>query len=161
MFVIDEIYSHRSPSFLSFGFPKNSVYHEVFNYNILRQSESGVQDILLHRRMRKKEEVCNNANVREPEDVSLGMKKLVSLFASLAAAFGLSIFIFCIESTLVMKTKNNLLAMKPDISKDKSLKKTTVESRFGSFIQNWDNSKKIAFLKEVENYCQTKIREES
>ncbi len=128
---------HRASGFLSFGFPKNSVYHEVFNYNILRQSESGVQDILLRRRLRKKEEVCSNANEREPEDVSLGMKKLVSLFASLAAAFGLSIFIFCIESTLVIKTKNNkLLTIEPDISKDKegSLKTTAPDVRYGSLI---------------------------
>ncbi len=131
---------------------------------MLRQSESGVKDILLHRRMKKKEEVCSNTNEREPEDVSLGMKKLVSLFASLAAAFGLSIFIFCIESSLVMTTKNNFLTMDPDMSKEKKLslkKPTSVDLRFASFMYNWDNSKRAAFMAEVENYCQSKIREAS
>ncbi len=147
-------YFFRYPRLLSFGFPKHSKYKEFFDFNLLRQFEVGVQDILVHRRMREKSEICGKGNTREPKDVAIGAKKLIGLFAWMAGAFLISLIIMCLENLLALKQRGDLdhLEMKQCQENNELL------LRFGTFMVGWDEKTCQDFLSEIENYIETSIQ---
>ena len=91
----------RYPRFLSYGFPKRSPYYALFNFALMRKLESGVVGVIMERW--RKGPVCEGgdgaaSSSREPEDVALGMKKVVSVFAWLAAGFVLAAAMLAAEA---------------------------------------------------------------
>ena len=91
----------RYPRFLSYGFPKRSPYYALFNFALMRKLESGVVGVIMERW--RKGPVCEGgdgaaSSSREPEDVALGMKKVVSVFAWLAAGFVLAAGLLAAEA---------------------------------------------------------------
>ncbi len=146
------------PRLLSFGFPKTSEYRELFNYNLLRQSETGVRDILVGRSMKMSGGFCGMENDREPEDVSIGMMNMASLFFSLIVAFMFSVVLVLIEHALSLKKK----IIKPkDVERDRpmSKKESAAEMYFSPLLSNWERGKKKAFLEEVESFCHRRVKE--
>ncbi len=64
----------RYPRVSSYAFPKNSPYHAIFNYNLMRLKEAGGLQVMQERYLTGR--ICSSKlDAREPEDVSLGMKK--------------------------------------------------------------------------------------
>ncbi len=109
-------YEFSFPAKVSVAFPKNSPFHEIFNYGILKMMESGYLESMLKKHLKNSD--CYNDGRSDKEDTngnSLGLVKLSSLFVIIGAGIVLSAVTLTLETVnaTVYKTPGHLLVSKP------------------------------------------------
>ncbi len=139
----------------SYAFPKNSPYHAIFNYNLMRLKEAGGLQVLQERYLTGR--ICSSKlDTREPEDVSLGMKKIISLFGWLATGFVTALTILMIEK--LAKVQTSILHDRTAAESTCGYKEATnihvhvreqLEERLAPLTKDWNLADRIEFVGRV------------
>ena len=133
------------PAVLSMAFPKDSRYFEFFRHQIFRNFENGVMDSLRKRWTTFPSELC-----LEEGSNSLGLEKLVSLFALIASASILAVLIFVLESVLGFALSRRSKSQVTDITfKPPSSRQTIYQGQLNRIIFEFNIQDKSEFVAEV------------
>ena len=87
------------PNHLSFGFPKGSPMRPFFFHRSIKLFEAGTMDILKQRYLE------NRVEYGTEKDLSLGIEKLIGLFAIFGIGIGLAIVSLLVEFTALIGQK--------------------------------------------------------
>lgn len=88
-------YISHTPRFISYGFPKNSPYRDLFQYNVLKLQETGALALIKARNH-------HSPKCLDTREVSLGLRKLVSMFGIVALGSGLALAVFFLEKATIL-----------------------------------------------------------
>ncbi len=135
----------------SYAFKKNSPYHAIFNYNLMRFKEAGGLQILNERY--HKGRICSSKlDERKPEDISLGMKKVISLFGWLTASFVVALTILIFEKLAHSQTNKHSssyggykAATKINIKMCEQL-----ENILALLTEDWDPAERREFVERIK-----------